>query len=51
METQYSNQNAYTDLAELHMDPIDDNSGLKLYYTPAIRKYDAGVLSVGEYLK
>lgn len=29
--------------------PMVDNSGLRLYYTQALRKYDAGVLSVGKF--
>lgn len=30
--------------------PKADNSGLKLYYTAQLRKYDAGVLSIGMFL-
>lgn len=36
------------DLQSLHMGPVADNSGLKLYYTSTLRKHDAGVLSIGK---
>lgn len=50
METHYNNPNIPTDLETLHMGPIADNSGLKLHYTQALRKHDAGVLSIGMYI-
>lgn len=48
METHYSDSEPPKDLESLHADPIVDNSGLKLYYTSALRKHDAGVLSIGK---
>ncbi|XP_053316119.1 DBH-like monooxygenase protein 1 [Spea bombifrons] len=30
-----------------HQDGLRDNSGIRMYYTPNIRKYDAGVLETG----
>lgn len=48
METHYNNPNIPKDLESLHMGPIVDNSGLKLYYTQSLRKHDAGILSVGK---
>lgn len=48
METHFSDSNPPKDLESLHADPIVDNSGLKLYYTPQLRKHDAGVLSIGK---
>lgn len=50
METHYSDTQPPKDLESLHMTPVGDNSGLRLYYTSDIRKYDAGVLSIGKYL-
>ncbi|XP_037025440.1 MOXD1 homolog 2-like isoform X3 [Bradysia coprophila] len=47
METHYYNPNIPKDLEMLHMGPIADNSGIKLYYTQTLRKHDAGVLSIG----
>lgn len=38
------------DLESLHATPAADNSGLKLYYTSALRKHDAGVLSIGKFI-
>lgn len=48
METHYNNPNTPKDLDSLHMGPVVDNSGLRLHYTSALRKHDAGVLSIGE---
>ncbi|XP_076044750.1 uncharacterized protein LOC143027356 [Oratosquilla oratoria] len=47
------NQGATYFLLEIHYDNPDfksgivDNSGLRLYYTERLRKYDAGILTVG----
>ncbi|CAH2250161.1 DBH-like monooxygenase 1 [Pelobates cultripes] len=30
-----------------HQEGLTDNSGIRLYYTPHVRKYDAGVLEMG----
>lgn len=49
METHYSDTEPPKDLESLHAGPIVDSSGLKLYYTSALRKHDAGVLSIGEF--
>lgn len=35
-------------VAAQHLGPVVDNSGLKLLFTPAVRKHDAGVLSIGK---
>lgn len=51
MESYYNNPNIPLDLKSLHMGPIVDNSGIKLYYTQALRKYDAGVLSIGKFFQ
>lgn len=48
METHYSDNEPPKDLDSLHAAPTIDHSGLKLYYTSALRKHDAGVLSIGE---
>lgn len=48
METHYSDMEPPKDLEGLHATPAADNSGLKLYYTSALRKHDAGVLSIGK---
>lgn len=48
METHYSDMEPPKDLESLHATPAADNSGLKLYYTSALRKHDAGVLSIGK---
>lgn len=48
METHYSDMEPPKDLESLHEKPTADNSGLKLYYTSALRKHDAGVLSIGK---
>lgn len=45
MSTHYSYQQPYFD--ENDNRPMVDNSGLKIYYTPTLRKHDAGILSVG----
>lgn len=47
METHYSDMEPPKDLESLHAIPAD-NSGLRLYYTSALRKHDAGVLSIGK---
>lgn len=48
METHYYNPNIPKDMEMLHMGPIADSSGIKLYYTQTLRKHDAGVLSIGK---
>lgn len=48
METRYSAAEAQEDLESLHVVPTTDKSGLRLYYTSNLRKYDAGVLSIGK---
>lgn len=35
-------------VAAQHLGPVVDNSGLKLVFTPSLRKHDAGVVSIGE---
>lgn len=45
LETHYNNPENIGD--EMVQPTMVDNSGLKLFYTQALRKYDAGVLSVG----
>lgn len=47
METHYSNvySNEETDTRKPRV--MVDNSGLRIYYTPELRKYDGGILSVG----
>ena len=47
METHYSNYLIDKADIDFRASPIVDNSGLKLYYTSALRAYDAGVLSIG----
>lgn len=42
METHYNNANPNGE-----QQAMVDNSGLKLFYTPTLRKFDAGVMSVG----
>lgn len=49
METHYSDMEPPKDLESLHATPAADRSGLKLYYTSALRKHDAGVLSIGKF--
>lgn len=48
METHYSDTEEPRDLESLHAAPVMSNDGLKLYYTSALRKHDAGVLSIGK---
>lgn len=48
METHYSDMEPPKDLESLHATPAADNSGLRIYYTSALRKHDAGVLSIGK---
>lgn len=45
METHYTN--LYSNYKPDNTRTASDNSGLRLYYTPELRKYDAGVLSIG----
>lgn len=35
-------------MAAQHLGPVVDNSGLKLMFTTALRKHDAGVVSIGK---
>lgn len=49
METHYSDTEPPKDLESLHAAPVISNDGLKLYYTSALRKHDAGVLSIGKF--
>lgn len=49
METHYSDTESPKDLESLHAAPVISNDGLKLYYTSALRKHDAGVLSIGKF--
>lgn len=35
-------------VAAQHLGPVVDNSGLKLLFTPSLRKHDAGVVSIGK---
>lgn len=46
METHYNNP--YPDFSKLHSRQMADSSGLKIYFTHALRPNDAGVLSIGE---
>lgn len=48
MESHYNNPNPDGDLAALHLGPVVDNSGLKLFFTTIPRKHDAGVISIGK---
>lgn len=49
METHYSNPRNIDEIASWNQRQKADNSGLKLYYTDKLRKYDAGVLSIGKF--
>lgn len=48
METHYNNPRNVDDFSSITMDQKADNSGLKLFYIDKLRKYDAGVLSIGK---
>lgn len=48
METHYNNPRNVEDLSNWNQRQKADSSGLKLYYTEKVRKFDAGVLSVGK---
>lgn len=50
METHYNNPKNANDFASINMRQKADSSGLKLYYTDKLRKYDAGILSIGKKL-
>lgn len=47
METHYSNMDDGIGYDPVKSQQVVDSSGLKLYYTQSLRKYDAGFLSVG----
>lgn len=49
METHYSNPRNVEDFSSSNLRQKADSSGLKLYYTDKLRKYDAGVLSIGKF--
>lgn len=48
METHYNNPRAADDFSSITMRQKADSSGLNLFYTDKLRKYDAGVLSIGK---
>lgn len=48
METHYNNPKNADDFSSITMRQKADSSGLKFYYTDKLRKYDAGVLSIGK---
>lgn len=50
METHYNNPKNADDFSSITMRQKADSSGLKFYYTDKLRKYDAGVLSIGKWL-
>lgn len=50
METHYNNPHNSADSIKSTTRQKADNSGLKLYYTNNLRKYDAGVLSIGMFV-
>lgn len=47
MVTHYNNPLMSDDMPSIPQPTMVDNSGLKLFYTSALRKHDAGVLSIG----
>lgn len=49
METHYNNPRNVDEFGNVNMRQKADSSGLKLYYTDKLRKYDAGVLSIGKF--
>lgn len=48
METHYNNPKNADDFSSITMRQKADSSGLKFYYTDKLRKFDAGVLSIGK---
>lgn len=50
METHYINPRNAEEFGNWNQRQKADSSGLKLYYTDKLRKFDAGVLSVGKFV-
>lgn len=48
METHYNNPRNSDDFSSINLRQKADSSGLKLHYTDKLRKYEAGVLSIGK---
>lgn len=49
METHYNNPDFVYDGAHEDEQVAVDNSGLRLYFTKQLRKFESGVMSVGRY--